>query len=226
MIDSQQTIASLVLDHSECASVFKRHRIDFCCRGDISIDAVCAEKGIDAKVLVDELSRAIAERKGDGTVDPRELSTPALIGHIITKHHEYLRKSLPFVQQLSAKVSRVHGEHNPLLRELDATVRELSDALLPHLDAEEQTMFPAMMTKTPDRAVLERELSSMQEDHLAVGALLEKMRTATENYRLPDWACNSYRTLWKELEQLEGDVLTHVHIENHVLRPRFASASA
>jgi len=224
LIDPQKTVASLVLDHSECASVFKRHRIDFCCRGDVSISAACAEKGIDAKSLVDELSNAIAERKGAASPDPRALSTPALVAHIISRHHEYLRKALPFVQTLSAKVSRVHGEHNPLLRDVDASVRGLVEALLPHLDVEEQTLFPAMMAKEPDRALLGRELASMQTEHLAVGALLEQMRTATENYALPSWACNSYRTLFKELEQLEADVLTHVHLENHVLSPRFASA--
>src|SRR5688500_15473694 len=112
MLDPAQNVAQLVLEHSECAAVFKRHRIDFCCRGDVSIEAVCAEKGIDARALVQELSAAIAERKGTTTADPRSLSTAALIGHIITKHHEYLRKALPFVETLAAKVSRVHGEHN------------------------------------------------------------------------------------------------------------------
>ncbi len=222
MIDSQQTVASLVLDHSECAAVFKRHRIDFCCRGDVSIAATCAEKGLDTGALVDELSRAIAERKGDGS-DPRGLSTPALVGHIVSKHHEYLRNALPFVAQLAAKVSRVHGDHDPRLRELDASVVRLVGALLPHLDVEEETLFPAMLAKQPDRALLSRELGSMQEEHLAVGALLEKMRTVTDGYGLPEWACNSYRTLFKELEQLEGDVHTHIHLENHVLRPRFAA---
>ena len=33
-------------------------------------------------------------------------------------------------------------------------------------------------------------------------------------------------TLFAELEVLEGDVLTHVHLENHVLMPRFAAGDA
>jgi regulator of cell morphogenesis and NO signaling len=39
----------------------------------------------------------------------------------------------------------------------------------------------------------------------------------------PEWACTSYRTLLSELAALEGDVLRHVHLENHVLMPRFAA---
>jgi regulator of cell morphogenesis and NO signaling len=61
----------------------------------------------------------------------------------------------------------------------------------------------------------------MLSEHLAVAALLDAIRTASENFTLPDWACNSYRTLFAELEQVERDTFAHVHIENHVLQPRF-----
>lgn len=224
MLDPQQTVASLVLDHSECAPVFQRHRIDFCCHGDISIEAAATERGIDTAVLVDELSTAIASRSGAEAADPRALSTPALVAHVVSKHHEYLRQALPFVGALAAKVSRVHGERNPKLRELDALVRELGDALVPHLDTEEQTLFPALTAEAPDRGLVARELRAMHDEHLAVGKLLERVRSATDEFEYPDWACNSYRTLFAELEQLEGDVHRHVHLENHVLMPRFASA--
>ncbi len=39
----------------------------------------------------------------------------------------------------------------------------------------------------------------------------------------PEWACNSYRALFSELQALETDVLQHVHLENHALRPRFST---
>jgi len=53
--------------------------------------------------------------------------------------------------------------------------------------------------------------------------LLERVRAAGDDFTLPPWACNSYRALFSELAQLEGDVFTHVHLENHVLRPRFSA---
>ena len=55
-----------------------------------------------------------------------------------------------------------------------------------------------------------------------VGALLEQIRDVTEGFEMPGWACTSYRTLFSELEQMEGDIHRHVHLENHVLMPRFA----
>lgn len=224
MLDSQQSVASVVLSHSVCAAVFQRHRIDFCCRGELSLEAACSERGLAVAALLDELGQAIQDRAGGPERDPRALPTTALVELIVATHHEYLREALPFVEELAAKVHRVHGDHNPLLAELDTVVQALSSTLAPHLDAEEQVVFPALLAQPLDPSVIARELKAMQEDHLAVGALLERMRTATGDYALPDWACNSYRALFAELEVLEGDVLRHVHLENHALMPRFACA--
>lgn len=195
----------------------------FCCQGDQSIEVAAKAQKVDVDALLDELSRAIAERRGERQDDPRDLTTPRLVAYIITKHHEYLRKTLPFVQTLAAKVSRVHGDHHPKLRHLEAAVEEISAALLPHIDEEEQSLFPALTSKEPDRTAIAGQLQSMQDEHLAVAKLLERIRAASDEFTLPEWACNSYNTLFSELTQLESDVFTHVHLENHVLKPRFAA---
>lgn len=222
-IDTTQTVADLVLDHSACAQVFKRHHIDFCCRGDMSIEEAAKSKGLDVGMLAGELSAAIAQRAGGPGehADPRELSTPRLVAFIVARHHEYLRQVFPFARGLALKVSRVHGDHNPKLRDLQVAFEDLANELLPHLDHEEQTLFPALMAAEADKAKVRPLLETMNEDHLTVAAILERIRTASDGFTLPDWACNSYRTLFAELQQLESDVFTHVHLENHVLRPRF-----
>jgi regulator of cell morphogenesis and NO signaling len=225
MIDSHHTVAQIVLDHSECAEVFQRHRIDYCCHGEVSIEAAAAARKVSADALLAELTAAIEARQGaraaPNALDPRSLSTPRLVAHIIATHHEYLRRTLPTVRQLAAKVRRVHGDKNPKLHELDEAVEALSAALLPHLDQEEDSIFPTLTAKAVDREAAKRELAAMVEDHLAVATLLERVRAASDEFTLPDWACNSYRTLFSELEQIEKDVFTHVHLENHVLCPRF-----
>ena len=63
----------------------------------------------------------------------------------------------------------------------------------------------------------------MMEDHLTVAKILQSIRTASDDFTLPEWACNSYRALFSELKQMESDVFTHVHLENHILLPRFSS---
>lgn len=223
MVDRSQTVADLVLDHSECAVVFQRHRIDYCCRGNLSIETAAAQKGLDLVTLTGELAEAIRARASAAPADLRQLPTPRLIEHIVVKHHDYLRRTLPFMATLAAKVARVHGAQNPKLRELDAAVRELEGALLPHLDEEEQRLFPTLTSDAARGAEARAMLDTMHDDHLAVAELLTRVRSATEDFSLPSWACNSYRTLFSEMEKLEGDVFQHVHLENHVLKPRFVS---
>ncbi len=222
MLSSTQPVANIVLDHSECAQVFQQHRIDFCCRGELSLEQAAKERGVELTALLGQLERAIAERRGDAPGAMREVSTPALIDHIVDKHHAYLRKALPFVRPLAAKVARVHGEHNPKLRALDGAVGELSETLLAHLDDEEANLFPALRSAgasvDPETT---RALAAMRDEHLGVATLLGTIRDASDDFALPDWACGSYRALFGELQAIERDVFQHVHLENHVLAPRF-----
>ena len=203
--------------------MLQRHRIDYCCGGEATLAAACRDRGLDVAVVVGELERAIRERRTAET-DARALATPGLIEHIVARYHEPLRKMLPFVHMLAAKVARVHGRHNPRLIHLDELVAELADTLEQHIDEEEGTLFPSLVKGEPDGSAA-RLLKTTREEHESVGELLKWIRSATEDYLVPDWACTTYRTLFRELEQLETDVLRHVHLENHVLLPRFADAA-
>jgi regulator of cell morphogenesis and NO signaling len=153
--------------------------------------------------------------------DVLALSVPALVSRIIGTHHAYLRRVLPSIQPLLAKVASVHGEHNPKLAAvLDAFTR-LRTAIEPHLDDEERALFPLLMTREPDPAAVAEALGQMFEEHLAVGTLIGHLREQTDDYATPEWGCRSYRLVMSELEDLETDLLRHVHLENHVLMPRF-----
>lgn len=230
MLNLDTSVASTVLEYPPSAEVFFRYRIDFCCRGEISVREAAESKGLKPEALLDELKRA-AEGVNGAAADPRELGTAELIEHIVTVHHGLLRSALPFVRQLASKVARVHGKQNPKLIALDEAVATLADSLLPHLDDEEKDLFPTLIAASAAADAQTAEsvekmggyFREMMDDHLEVAGILERMREATEDYELPEWACTSYRTLFAELERVERDTYEHVHLENHVLMPRFAS---
>lgn len=213
-------VATLVLEHQAAARILHRHRIDFCCHGERTLAEACAARGLSVQTLLEELEQPA--ESGDGG-DLRSLSTPEVIDRIVEQHHGYLREALPFVRAMAAKVARVHGENNANLPRLDAIVRELADTLEPHLEDEERRLFPALRA---NQRGLAGQLAAMRSEHEQVGALLERARAAAEDYHVPDWACRSYRALFAELEQLEYDTLRHVHLENHLLAPRFLGEPA
>lgn len=222
MLSIDTPVAELVIEHSECAAVFDRYRIDYCCKGDRTLRAACEERGVDARRLQEECDLAIRRREAP-TVDPRTLSTHELITKVIGHHHRYLHRTLPFLLKLAHKVGRVHGDRQSALREIARLVETLTTTLIAHLDEEERLLFPALLVhETGDVAPM---LAKMRDEHTEVGDMLSQLRTLSNDYTCPDWACNSYRTLMHELEYLEADTLRHVHLENHVLLPRFIAAA-
>jgi regulator of cell morphogenesis and NO signaling len=222
MLIRTPTVAAIVLEHPACARVFHKHRIDFCCAGNVSVAEACAARGLDAAAVQAELDAAIRETAGAPFDDPRAVPTDALISHIVEKHHAYLRQALPSVVALATKVARVHGAREPKLRSLAVAVQELAETLEPHLDQEERSLFPALSGGQGDAPETAAELADMMGEHLAVAELLERIHDASDGFRVPVWGCNSYRALFSELRTMDGDIREHVHLENHVLCPRFA----
>src|SRR5688500_2642242 len=136
MLDPRTPVSTIVLDHSATAAVFSRHRIDYCCKGERPLADACSAAGLDVQALLDELQTAIA-RRDPKPVDPRSLSTREVIVKLIAPHHQYLHRTLPFLDKLSAKVARVHGDREPSLIELAVLVETIGTALIDHLVDEE-----------------------------------------------------------------------------------------
>lgn len=218
-LDRNATVARIVTEQPAAARVFQRHGIDYCCHGNVTVPQACLDARLDPEAVFAELEGLAGEAREED--DPRALSTGALVARIVDRHHGYLRRALPHIAPIMAKVAAVHGPRDASLGELEDTFVEIVNALVPHLDDEEEVLFPALTARQPDSQLVKRELARMHGDHLAVGDLLARIRTLTRGFSTPEWGCTTYRVLMAELEALEADILRHVHLENHVLAPRF-----
>ncbi len=220
-LDQSTTVARIVTEHPAAARIFQRHGIDYCCHGNVTVPEACLDGRLDPEALFVELEAALAAGDVRPEENPSGLSTAALIARIIDRHHGYLRQALPYIAPIMAKVAKVHGPRDAKLQHLHDAFRELAASLGPHLEEEEEVLFPALMARQPDARLVEQGVGRMREDHLAVGDLLARIRSLTDGFTTPEWGCNTYRVLMAELEGLEADILRHVHLENHVLAPRF-----
>ena len=93
-LTAEMTVAQIVLDHSECAGVFQRHRIDYCCKGEQPLASACAQRGADAKQVLEELEEVVRARKSAPELDARALPTEALVEHVVQRYHRALRDAL------------------------------------------------------------------------------------------------------------------------------------
>jgi regulator of cell morphogenesis and NO signaling len=105
-----------------------------------------------------------------------------------------------------------------------ALVTELRADMEPHLDKEEQVLFPAIRRLAEDPMELpsgsiSNPIRVMLVEHEQVGRLLADLRAAAGDYHVPDDACASYRSLYGRFGDLEADTFRHIHLENNVLFP-------
>jgi regulator of cell morphogenesis and NO signaling len=226
------TVADLVTANPAAARVFERHEIDFCCHGQRPLDEACAEAGVDPEEVRAELA-ALAEQSPASAAPVVGDDVAALIGHIVTTHHRYLRRELPRLHELMTKVVAAHGTNHPEVHDLAATLTTITADLLPHLLKEERVLFPLVIellgavepTSFHCGSIL-NPVTVMEREHDDVGDLLSTMRRQTDAYTPPTDACPTWRALLAGLEELETDVHLHVHLENNVLFPKILELEA
>lgn len=223
MFTRSQAVADVVLSAPACAQVFQRHRIDFSCQGEQTLEVAARLKRLDVDALLSELAVAAQERTPEAP-DVRRLSMADLVAYTVSHHHEPLLRTLPLISALATKVRSVHVNHAPGLVRLESRVAELAASLEGHLSDEATHLFPSLAAGRVDAAA-QVLLDAAFADHVAVVGLLEGIREAADDFVAPEWACTSFRTLYSQLHWLELDVFSLIHLENYALKPRLAAGA-
>jgi len=218
MTDVHASLARWVSDHPGASAVFLRYRLDFCCGGQQPLDEACRDSGLDCAQVVAEVRAGDAE----STSAPVnwELRTPAeLVDHILRTYHEPLRRDLPALVESARKVERVHADKGTCPSGLADHLSRVSAALDEHMRLEETGLFSALTggEKSPD---IEAAIRTLMREHDEHGENLRRVRELTADLKAPPEACATWRATYDGLEQLEADLMAHVHLENNVLFPR------
>jgi regulator of cell morphogenesis and NO signaling len=226
-VTASETVSEIVTANPSSARVFEKYGIDFCCGGKRPLAEVCSEKGLSVEEFSRELSASEAPTQER---DWREAPLSELIDHIIGRHHEYLRKEMPGIEEKLNKVLAAHGErHGAMISAVRQVFATLKRELFEHMMKEEGILFPAIqrMEKTSSLVMppgaINYPIRVMEHEHATAGQALADMRRLTNNYAVPDDACNTFRVLYRQLEELESDLHLHVHLENNILFPRAAA---
>jgi regulator of cell morphogenesis and NO signaling len=226
-INPQTRIGDMVLETPAAMRVFEQLNVDYCCGGHRSLAEACAHAGRS----YEEVAAKLAEvpDQAPAASDPaawKEATLSSLIAHIEATHHVFTRSELARVAPLMEKVLRVHGEHHPELARISECFTAMADDLGPHLEKEEQILFPYVRAMESGQApadccfgTVQNPVRAMQYEHEQVGDILRELRTLTRDYTAPEDACGSYRSLYMGLQSLEQDLHLHIYLESHLLFP-------
>jgi regulator of cell morphogenesis and NO signaling len=231
LYNEQDTVGSVVAAFPGASNVFKKYGIDFCCGGNRSLGTVFRQQELNGELVLRELNNAwtLLNGRHDGT-DWRAASSKAIIGQIITKHHDYLRSEMPLLSEFTSKILRVHGPHHAeSLEPLYRYFHEVKQELEQHMAKEEEELFPLILQheENPTDELfhqIEGKLEELEREHEHAGDLLKKMREVTDNYTLPEGACRTYSLTFHKLEEFESDMFEHIHLENNILFLRYAGS--
>jgi len=224
-------VGHIVAERPAASRLFERLGVDYCCGGDRPLEAACAEEGLDATTVLRMLEAGVdpdAVASPDETTDWTTAPIDALIDHIEQTHHAYLREELPRLDELLAKVTRVHADEAPWLESLREVFSEMKPHMLRHIEKEETIVFPFIRQRLGQAvdddadpiALGPQPMKMMEMEHDDTGEALERIRALTDGYTPPEWACDTLRDTIERLRNLEQDTHQHVHKENNILFSR------
>ncbi|WP_423819950.1 iron-sulfur cluster repair di-iron protein [Salinimicrobium sp. TIG7-5_MAKvit] len=224
-----KTVAEMVTENIKTAHIFKKHGIDFCCGGGISLDKACEKYNVDYNLLTRELLNV--DQTNSRATNYNRWELDFLTDHIINVHHSYVEENIPLLLQYSARVAQVHGSHYTELLEIKELVKEVAGELSAHLKKEELILFPfikQMVRAKKENTQLpvahfgsvDNPIKMMETEHEDAGELLRRIAKLSNNYTPPQGACNTYKAYYAKLEEFEQDLHQHVHLENNILFPK------
>ena len=229
LIRKDYSLGEVVTVYPAVVKKFNDMELDYCCGGNKSLELALKEKGVDVDKFVEDLNKEFKEFKFENSqyVDWREKSSEDLINHIVETHHAETFRLLKEIDPLMVKVFRVHFSHDPeLLMKVHSLFGKLKCELEEHLLKEENILFPLMIKY--DKAKNEKEKKEIEEDiriivneHEAAGDILKELAEVTDDYKVPEWGCISFKLLYDYLHDLEKDLFIHIHKENNILFPRY-----
>lgn len=227
-IDSK-TVAEIVTENIKTADIFKKNGIDFCCGGHVSVQEICAKKGVDYAKIKEEILMIGETQKNAHNFNVWELDF--LADYIINTHHKYVVEANNIISQYADKVAKVHGHHYVEVIEINELFKEIAAELNSHMRKEEMILFPHIkeMAKAskngltiaqPPFGSIQNPINMMENEHTDAGDILRKIAELSNNYTPPAGACNTFRALYNKLEEYQNDLFQHIHLENNILFPK------
>ncbi|MFV8327827.1 iron-sulfur cluster repair di-iron protein [Flavobacterium sp. ZS1P14] len=228
----KMTIGEYVAKDFRTAAVFSKHGIDFCCKGNRTIEEACDKKDIDTNGLLEQLNTVLST-KNDSAIDFKLWPLDLLADYIEKTHHRYVEEKTQLILPFLDKLCKVHGAGHLELFEINELFKGCAGELAQHMKKEELILFPFIkkMVKAtltdelldqPHFGTIKNPIAMMMEEHETEGDRFVKIATLTNNYTPPEDACNTYRVTFAMLEEFEQDLHKHIHLENNILFPKAA----
>jgi regulator of cell morphogenesis and NO signaling len=230
-VATEKTVRELALESPAATRVLEKLGVDYCCRGDQTLEQACRAANLSIEQVLASLEAVKQTPSPASDLDWQRESLADLIAHINRTHHKFVRETVARLGPLFQKVCDAHGKNHPELLRMKATFDDLTQELTMHLMKEEMVLFPYVIrleeaviqdepVVPPPFGTVQNPVSMMRHEHDSAGIALRVLREASGGYTPPPDACASYQALYQALAEFEADLHQHIHLENNILFPR------
>ena len=139
---SSLSLAQIVNNNHQAASVFEKYHLDFCCKGKRSLEQACSEQQLSVSKVTEDLENVFTKDNNGTALDFEKMNLPQLADYIVQTHHAYVKNEMPQIHAYLQKVSSKHGERHPELNKIFQTFSAVKEEMEGHMKKEELILFP------------------------------------------------------------------------------------
>ncbi|HLU17967.1 MAG TPA: iron-sulfur cluster repair di-iron protein [Edaphocola sp.] len=234
-ITKDSYIGNLVVQDYRLATIFKRKGIDFCCKGNRTLEQACLSQNVDLGRLIDEL-QSLTDQRMNVHIDFDKWPVDLLADYIEKTHHRFVRRQIKEIESNINDVLAVHSDQHPELSVVAQLFQDITEDILEHLSKEEFVVFPyirKMVTALESGTALltpfgtiQNPIRMMLQEHEGEGDCFRKIAAITNYYQASANACPAYKSLLTQLEAFDADLQMHIHLENNILFPKSIAIEA
>lgn len=161
----------------------------------------------------------VGDRGLSGGPTPGERSLDELLDLTTDHYHDPLRRALPRLETLARTVLSQYARTHPvLLISIGASVLEIRDVLLAHIEREEEVLFPLL--RRGIRSEVPPVVRALRADEYGLVESSRRLRELTGDFTIAVAPSPEWGELWRGLAAFDGRLGDYLSFERDVLFPR------
>jgi len=229
---TEKPVGQIVAENYDTFQVFEKFGIDYFNKGKQSLKEAAKESNIETEVLLAEIVK-IQESGIKKETDFNSMDLDVLTDYIVNTHHKYAEKQGPVVKNIIETLCQDYGEQHPELLKIKEHLNIVIGQIAVHQKKEELILFPYIrkmadavsnnkaFVRPPMTSTAERPVDMLTHEHTDQGEAFEKIELLSEHYTPPaDVDDYTYEDAFNLLNEFQGNLHKHLHLENNILFPK------
>lgn len=235
-----ENIIDLVSKNYVYAAILHYFGIDFYNYTHQTLAQICAEKGINATILIKQLEGAVSKKTNSALISSEKLiqgisyyPVQLVIEYLKHSHRVFMRRSLPYMSKLvmDCECHNFDCQYKSIIEDLKIAFPLFAEDFIHHIFEEEDSLFDyitlldnAFYEKIPMTKVFypmqEHSISRFLRQHQQDDDEMKGIRELTNNYKTSKKTPLLIQVLYSELKDFEEELQIHADIENKILLPK------